>query len=271
MRECGHSFPHPGPDWHQLTSALDPPPHHRCFGSRRVAGVGSPRHASGFVVSESHLSLPQSRAARRDGPVFLRPDLCPLLSTEPAATDASAPEEDRAARADIPAPAAKSLKHRRGNLAALVESDRRIKNHRDHDLRIVQRRESRERSDVFRLRIRSRVWIDFLRGARLSRRRVAFQNRLAARALQHDFLHHGAHLGGRIRRDHAVRRARMKCDGLQRPSPVAAFRSRCGARPRRHRWRTSRSAPSTESARFRSPVPLRSRRSRLSTSYLEAS
>ena len=97
-----------------------------------------------------------------------------------------------------------ALEHWRRNLATLMQSHGGIKNHRNYDLRIVHRSEACERPNIFCLGIRPRRRINFLRRSRLSRRRVAFENRFAPRALQHNFLHHRAHLGGRVGRNHAM-------------------------------------------------------------------
>jgi len=64
-----------------------------------------------------------------------------------------------------------AFEYRSSNLAALVRSHCRIENHRDHNLRIVHRRESGKRSDVFGLRICPRGRIHFLPRSRFSRRR----------------------------------------------------------------------------------------------------
>ena len=83
--------------------------------------------------------------------------------------------------ADIPAPAAHSLEHRRGNLSALVQSDRRIQNHRHRDRGIIDGRESGKRSHVLGVRIGVGRGINFLRRAGLARGAVAFENGSLAR------------------------------------------------------------------------------------------
>ena len=111
-----------------------------------------------------------------------------------------------------------AFEYRSSNLAALVRSHCRIENHRDHNLRIVHRRESGKRSDVFGLRICPRGRIHFLPRSRFSRRRISFENRPAPGtvSIEHDLFHHGAHLRSGVRRNHAVRVRGMKRNRLQR-------------------------------------------------------
>src|ERR1700759_4223836 len=105
----------------------------------------------------------------------------------------------------------------RGHLAALVQSDGRVKNYRDDDLRIVDRSEPSEGPDVFRFRICASLWVDFLRRARFSCRGVAFESRLAAGTFEYDLLHHRAHFCGSVRRNHALAFSRMERYVLKGP------------------------------------------------------
>ncbi len=62
------------------------------------------------------------------------------------------------------------LKYRRGNICAVMRSNGRIDDYRDHDGRVIDGSESGERCDVFGARIGVSGRIHFLGGACFSRR-----------------------------------------------------------------------------------------------------
>src|SRR5215472_5175290 len=107
-----------------------------------------------------------------------------------------------------------TAKHWRRNLSPLMGANRRVENHRNYDLWAVQRCKACERGVVLRSRVRTRRRIDLLPSTRLSSSRIAVENRPARSAFKNDLLHHGAHLGCGVGRNHTSPFPRMECDRL---------------------------------------------------------
>ena len=89
-----------------------------------------------------------------------------------------------------------ALKHRRGHLPALVQTNGRVKDDRNGDGGIVDGCKSGEGAYVLCAGLSAGGGINFLRGAGLSCRGVAFEHGFAAGSMQHDAAHHLAHLRG---------------------------------------------------------------------------